>query len=76
MPGAVDAEAFKIVANQRPDPRVYPNAFSWYAMVSKFSPDRQAAWKWKIWPDIIESQADLLKYSKEHKNHFILNIFG
>ncbi len=45
MPGAVDAEAFKIVANQRPDPRVYPNAFSWYAMVSKFSPDRQAAWK-------------------------------
>lgn len=45
MPGADDAEAFKVVANQRPDPRVYPHAFSWYATVSKFSPEKQAAWK-------------------------------
>ena len=45
QPGSADAEAINEVRASRPDPRAYPNAFSWYAMVSKFSPEKQASWK-------------------------------
>ena len=46
MPGAADAEALNVLkAGKIPDPRAYPNVFGWYAMVSKFSAEKQAAWK-------------------------------
>ena len=48
-PGAADAEAIEAVRAQlkekRPDPRVYPNLFGWYAMISKFAPSKLASLK-------------------------------
>ena len=44
-PSALDAEAFKDVKDCRPEPEVMPNAYSWWCMVSKFTPEKQAAWK-------------------------------
>ena len=45
MPGAADREAYEAVKSSQPAPAVYPHAYSWYAMVSKFSPAKQAEWK-------------------------------
>ena len=45
MPGKIDAEAFEAVKAAKPEPRVYPHAFGWACMISKFSPEKQASWK-------------------------------
>ena len=45
MPGAADKDAFESLKGELPDPRVFPHSYSWFAMVGKFSPAKQAAWK-------------------------------
>ena len=45
MPGKADAEALQALKGARPEPHVHPSAYAWVAMVSKFSPEKQAAWK-------------------------------
>ena len=45
QPSSEDAAAINEVRASRPDPRVYPNAYSWYSIVSKFSPEKQSSWK-------------------------------
>lgn len=45
MPSKVDSEAFAEIKDTKPDALVYPHTYSWYAMVGKFSAEKQAAWK-------------------------------
>jgi len=45
MPSAEDAAAFAQIKSAQVDPSAFPNAFAWYSLVSKFSPEKQAAWK-------------------------------
>ena len=44
-PGAADADAIEAVRGQLPDPRAQPHAYAWYAMVSKFRPEKLASMK-------------------------------
>ena len=44
-PGVADAEALQVLKENRPDSISHPNSFAWYAIASKFSAVKQAAWK-------------------------------
>ena len=43
-PSQDDAEGFASLNGAVPDVDMYPNAFAWYAMVSKFSEAKRASW--------------------------------
>jgi len=44
QPSAADREAFEAM-NEAPNPATEPNAFAWYSIVSKFSPQVRASWQ-------------------------------